>query len=307
MKTLIATDGSQEATTALRIASRLLRRSRNEFEVICVAPELVRTMGGRGKETRAKASQAAEKYRRRITQETGSILDEAAKILRAEGIEAKLFSEIGSPTDVILKLTEDYDVTVVGAAGRNHPAFAGLGSVASRIVEHSAGMVLVAREPISSDRLRVLVGLDGSLASRHGLSALTAYFDIDSAEITLMHVKETPWIHLGLDREWFDSPGDVFDRVDPEIQLEGELERESEDLLEDAQARLAKYNYSVLTRIEEGNPANEILSEAEGGQYDLIVLGATDASDSKHTIVGSVSAKVAWQAPCSVAVVKSAR
>ena len=306
MKTLIATDGSQEATTALRIASRLLRKSRNEFEVLCVAPELVRPMG-RGRETRAKASQAGEEYRRRITQETSSILDEAAKILRAEGIEAKLFSEIGSPTDVILKLAEDHDVTVVGAAGRNHPAFAGLGSVASRVVEHAAGMVLVAREPAVSDRLRVLVGLDGSLASRHALSAMTAYFDIDSAEITLMHVKETPWIHLGLDREWFDSPGDVFDRVDPEIQLEGELEREGEDLLEDAQARLANYNYSVSTRIEEGNPANEILSEAEGGQYDLIVLGATDALDSKHTMIGSVSAKVAWQAPCSVAVVKSAR
>jgi len=243
-------------------------------------------------------------YRRRITRETKAILDDAAKILRTEGVEAKLFSEIGSPTDVIVKLAEGYDVTVVGAAGRSHPAFAGLGSVASRVVEHAAGMVLVARELASSDRLRVLVGLDGSLASRHALSAMTAYFEIDSAEITLIHVKETPWIHLGLDREWFDSPGDVFDQADPEIQLEGELEREAEEVLEDAQARLAKYNYSVLTRIEEGNPATEILGEAESGQYDLIVLGAADAMDSKHTMIGSVSARVAWQAPCSVAVVK---
>jgi nucleotide-binding universal stress UspA family protein len=70
---------------------------------------------------------------------------------------------------------------------------------------------------------------------------------------------------------------------------------------------LAKYNYSVLTRIEEGNPATEILGEAEGGQYDLIVLGATDGLDSKHTMIGSVSARVAWQASCSVAVVKNAR
>jgi hypothetical protein len=78
---------------------------------------------------------------------------------------------------------------------------------------------------------------------------LTAYFDIDSAEVTLMHVKETPWIHLGLDREWFDSPEDVFDQADPEVQLEGELQREAENLLEEGQSRLAKYNYSVLTQI----------------------------------------------------------
>jgi nucleotide-binding universal stress UspA family protein len=61
----------------------------------------------------------------------------------------------------------------------------------------------------------------------------------------------------------------------------------------------------VLTLIQEGNPATEILGEAESGQYDLVVLGAADAMDSKHTMLGSVSAKVAWQAPCSVAVVKS--
>jgi nucleotide-binding universal stress UspA family protein len=303
MKTLMATDGSQEATTALRTASRLLRKSRNEVEVLCVAPELDLPLG-QGKGRRAKGSQAREEYRRRIARATKAILDDAEKILRAEGIEAKLFSEIGSPADVIVKLAEDHEVTVIGAAGRNHPAGAGLGSVASRVVEHARGTVLVAREFASGDRVRVLLGLDGSLASRHALSAMTAYFDIDSAEITLMHVKETPWIHLGLDREWFDSPGDVFDQANPEIQLEGELQREAEEVLEDAQARLAKYNYSVMTLIEEGNPATEILGEAENGQYDLIVLGAADAMDSKHAMLGSVSVKVAWQAPCSVAVVK---
>ncbi|MFY9608836.1 MAG: universal stress protein [Blastocatellia bacterium] len=303
MKTLIASDGSQEATTALRTASRLLRKSRNAFEVLCVAPQLDSPLG-QGKGSRGKGSQALEEYRRRITRKTKAILDDADKILRAEGVEAKLFSEIGSPTDVIVTLAADHEVTVVGAAGRNHPAGPGLGSVASRVVEHAAGMVLVARELASGDRMRVLLGLDGSLASKHALSAMAAYFEIDSAEITLMHVKETPWIHLGLDREWFDSPRDVFDQADPEVLLEEELQREAEDLLEDAQAKLAKYNYSVMTLIEEGNPATEILGQAESGQYDLIVLGAADAMDTKHNMLGSVSAKVAWQAPCSVAVVK---
>jgi nucleotide-binding universal stress UspA family protein len=303
MKTLIATDGSEEATTALRTASRLLRKSRNEIEVLCAAPELSRPAGkGRGKE--GKSNRVSEEYLRRIARATKSILGDAEKILLTEGLQPKLVSEIGSPADVIVKLAEDHDVTVVGAAGRNHPAWAGLGSVASRVVEHAAGMVLVARELASGDRVRVLLGLDGSLASKHALSAMTAYFEIDSAEITLIHVKETPWIHLGLDREWFDSPEDEFDQANPEIQLEGELQREAEGVLEDAQARLAKYNYSVMTLIGEGNPATEILGEAETGQYDLIVLGAADAMDSKHSMLGSVSAKVAWQAPCSVAVVK---
>lgn len=304
MKTLIATDGSEEATTALRTASRLLRKTRNEIEVLCVAPELYRP-ARQGKGKPGKLSGLSEKYRRRIARETKSILDEAEKILRSEGVEAKTFSEIGSPADAIVRLAEDHDVTVIGAAGSRHASRAGLGSVASRVVEHAGGTVLVARELTSTDTLRVLLGVDGSLASRHALSAMAAYFDIDSAEITLIHVKETPWIHLGLDREWFDYSEDVLDQANPEVQLEEELQREAEEVLEDAQARLAKYNYSVLTQIEEGNPATEILGEVESGGYDLIVLGAADVMDTKHTMLGSVSAKIAWQAPCSVAVVKS--
>jgi nucleotide-binding universal stress UspA family protein len=300
MKTLMPTDGSKEATTALRTGSRLLRKLRNEVEVLCVAPEPSRRSGG----SRAKGSPAREQYRRRIAPETRAILNDADKILRAEGVEPTLLSEIGSPADVIVKLAEDHEVTVVGAAGRNHSAGAGLGSVASRVVEHARGMVLVARELVGGDRVRVLVAMDGSLASTHALTAVTAYFDIDSAEITLMHVKETPWIHLGLDRDWSDYSGDVFEQADPELLLEEELQREAEEVLEAAQGRLAKFNYSVLTLIEEGNPATEILGEAESGQYDLIVLGAADSMDAKHTMLGSVSARVAWQAPCSVAVVK---
>jgi len=46
------------------------------------------------------------------------------------------------------------------------------------------------------------------------------------------------------------------------------------------------------------------LGQAEQGEYDLIVLGASGANDMKHRMLGSVSAKVTAQAPCSVAVVK---
>jgi nucleotide-binding universal stress UspA family protein len=55
--------------------------------------------------------------------------------------------------------------------------------------------------------------------------------------------------------------------------------------------------------IDEGNRASEILGEAERGEYDLINLGATEQSDMKHGMLGSIPVKVAWQAMCSVAVI----
>ena len=39
MKVLLATDGSDHATTAFRTAARLLRREDSEFDLLCVAPE----------------------------------------------------------------------------------------------------------------------------------------------------------------------------------------------------------------------------------------------------------------------------
>jgi len=47
MKTLIATDGSQEATVAVRGASRLLRKDDNETSILCVAPEFLGAVSGR--------------------------------------------------------------------------------------------------------------------------------------------------------------------------------------------------------------------------------------------------------------------
>jgi nucleotide-binding universal stress UspA family protein len=80
--------------------------------------------------------------------------------------------------------------------------------------------------------------------------------------------------------------------------------RRGDGILDRARDLLRPYRVSITTRTDQGNPANEILSEAERGQYDLIVVGATGARDMKHQMLGSVSSKIAWDAPCSVLIVR---
>jgi nucleotide-binding universal stress UspA family protein len=301
MKTLMATDGSEEATAALRVGSRLLRSTHNQIDVLCVAPEFYRT----GSKHPGKSKQVAEEeYRRRISVETDSILKRAQQVLTEEGMQTGAISKIGSPSDQIIGLAGDYDVTVVGARSRFKRSELGLGPVGSRVVEYAPGVVLVARELAGEANLRVLLGVDGSSASKHALRSLISYFNLDEAEITLMHVVETPWIHLGLDREWFDYPETEADRGDLETRLDTEMRLEAEEVIEDAYRMLEDRSYSVMTTTTEGNPATEILGEAESKDYDLIVLGTTGLSDAKHRVLGSVSAKVAWNASCSVALVK---
>lgn len=302
MKTLIATDGSQEATTALRTASRLLRKKGNEVFVLCVAPEFSGPRSGGGSD--AKRERVRLAYQRRIVKQTESILDSARQILAAEGIDASTITEFGSPAKTILRLSAECDVTVVGATGKLDRSKLGIGPVASRVVEHGTGMILVARELTSESNWRVLLAVDGSASSRQALRAIRRCFNAGSLEVTVMHVVETPWVHFGLDRKVFDYPGDAFDRLDPEIQLELEMEREAGRIVKAAEEQLDGYVLGLKSIIREGNPNTEILGEAETADYDLIVLGAAGSSDFKHQMLGSVSAKVASQAPCSVAVVK---
>ena len=298
MKTLMATDGSDEATAALRTATRFLRRRDNEVHLLCVAPEFYEP-GGRKKEKRARAE-----YERRIARETKKILERAHQTLLAEGLAAEIRAESGSPAQVIVRLANDYNVTVLGATSQYDTTRPGIGSVASRVVEHAPGIVLVCRENAGGSSLRILLCVDGSRASQAALNALTTYFNTQSAEITLMHIIETPWVNLGLDQDWFDQGGETRDQKGSEIQLEEEMQVEANEIIADASEQLTRHGLDVTTVIAEGNPATQILGQAEQDEYDLIVLGASGATDMKHRMLGSVSAKVTAQAPCSVAVVK---
>jgi nucleotide-binding universal stress UspA family protein len=298
MKTLMATDGSHEATTALRAATRLLRKSDNEIHVLCVAPEFYESGPQKNGE------RVRDDYKKRIARETAIILERARETLLAEGVTAKTRAGTGSPAKVIVGLADDYNATVLGATSQYDTTRPGIGSVASRVVEHAPGIVLVCREPRGGSSLRILLCVDGSRASQQALTALTTYFNTESAEVTLMHVVETPWVNLGLDRDWFDLGGETREQKSSEIQLEEDLQSEANEIIEDATDQLTRHNLDVTTVIAEGNPATEVLGQAEQGEYDLIVLGASGANDMKHRMLGSVSAKVTGQAPCSVAVVK---
>jgi nucleotide-binding universal stress UspA family protein len=293
MKTLLATDGSTYATTALLTAGRLLAHRNNRFVVTCIIPELA-------------ALRAP--YRDQIQRKTDDILKNAKQMLKAAGADASTFSQTGSPADVLVKLAADYDAIVVGAQSGAERASPGLGPVASRVVEHSSGIVLVGRPLVNENNFRILVGVDGSTSSENALELLSTSFQLSEADVTLIHVVEKPWLRLGLDQGWYDeferSYAETSEEPANERVFETELRSEAQQIVERARARLRDRCLGIEARIMDGNPANEILEQAEIGDYDLVVIGATGASDLKHTMLGSVSFKLASYAPCSVAVIR---
>lgn len=258
--------------------------------------------------SKAGFSQLRENYHRRILPETRRILERAQKTLCAEGAgEIHLIFETGSPARVIADLAADYDLTVIGAKGReDRSRGGGLGPVASAVVNHASGAIYIGRA-IRADRgARILVALDGSAASLQALETLTSLFELDSAEVTLMHVVESPWLHLGPLDEGVAGPEEASDETEMSEELFlGELRSEAEQLIEKARDQLLAEHSAVSTMVEQGNPATQLLSQADIGEYDLVVVGGTGAVDLKHKILGSVSAQIVWNAPCSVLLVKS--
>lgn len=277
MRVLLTTDGSKEAKDALRAASRLLATQDRETDVLYVASQASRP-----------------ELQERISRETKRILHDAKRLLAEEGCTASSLCRSGSPARTILHEAKNYDVTVLGAKGRSDHSQGGLGPVASRLVEHASGCVLVARTPPPDRQARILVPVDGSDGSEQALDMLASFFDLESADVVLLHVIESLWVPEDENEE----PQEGADRLRLELRLEAEA------LLAQARAQLVPHHSGVSTLIREGIPANEILSAADEGGYDLIVVGATEATDLKHQVLGSVSSKVAWNAPCSVLLVR---
>lgn len=299
MKILMATDGSRDSSVALRTAARLLVPTDRTVDILCVAPRFGKRPGGNG---------LREEYERRILRQTTRILDRAKSHIAANGGSVNVLAEIGSPSAAIVNRAEDYDLTVIGATGvaakaRQGTPFSGLGPVAARVVEHALGPVLVVRQPRTEEGLRALIAVDGSSASLNAIETFRSLFDLTGAEVSLIHVAETPWVHLGLEDEW-----ETYDEEDKEQSeagvFEKEMVREGDTILEKAREALRSTRISVSTVVSEGNPADEILGEADRGQYDLIVVGASGSRDLKHSMLGSVSAKVARNASASVLIVR---
>ncbi|HEY6400058.1 MAG TPA: universal stress protein [Blastocatellia bacterium] len=303
IKVLLATDGSDQATIALTTAARLLQREDSEFDLLCVAPEFYFPKGQAGKSAK-KTARMAEAYDKRIQVEARQHLIHAQDRLAALGVEAGTRVELGSPTRVIARLAAEYDITVVGAHDQYTRSKPGLGPVASRVAAAAPGAVLIGRELGEDGRQwKILVAVDGSLASERALEVLSSWLQLAEAEITLLSVAETPWVNLGLDREWINHySGD--DGPPLARSFKNELQREANVVVEHARRRLESYGLSSTVITAEGDPALEILDEVENGEYDLIVIGATGEDDLKHNLLGSVSTKVAQAALCSTLIVK---
>ena len=84
------------------------------------------------------------------------------------------------------------------------------------------------------------------------------------------------------------------------------LRKDYQRLLSEAlkDAKKLKPGLKVSTMLEEGRPSDKIIETARTGNFDIIVMGSGGLGSIKEFFLGSVSDRVADEAPCPVLIVR---
>jgi len=203
-----------------------------------------------------------------------------------------LKTEIDPPHRAILRAARNVgaDLLVVGPHEGSDRLRRLLGSTAERVVGGALAPVLVVRGEIHLDRARVLAPVDlSNLAAdafRCGLSFLWQLGARSAAEV------EALFVLSGWQREQAPqfSPRQV-DRL------------AAEELRDFVAQNLGDYPGTVSPRVDTGQTAETILRRLDEISADLAVIGTHGHSGFERLVIGSVTARVAREAPCSLLVI----
>ncbi len=149
---------------------------------------------------------------------------------------------------------------------------------------------------------KILVPLDGSEAADKALDFALDLAQKYSAKIELLSV--VPPVPMP-SAAYTASEMSPISPVVMDKYL-NELKAKHEKLLSEGvqKAKEKGDDLEVSTRLMEGRPSEKIVETAEDGSFDIVVMGSRGIGGVKKFLLGSVSDRVADEAPCPVLIVK---
>jgi nucleotide-binding universal stress UspA family protein len=210
-------------------------------------------------------------------------------------------AEADSPAWALIRRADQWKPDLIVMGARGHSVFGGrliLGSISQRVLYEARCSVRIGRGP-HDDRnkpLRLLIGVDSSSDSNAAVEAVCNRHWPKGTEVGLLAVVDTvmpfsvnsseppamKWIEVAEERNW------------PQVR----------QIFEPAAERIRKTGLHAEVLIRRGNPADEILDEADTWGADCIFVGARGTRGIDRLLLGSVSSAVASRAHCSVEVVR---
>lgn len=198
--------------------------------------------------------------------------------------------------DLLLQVSEDADMVVMGSRGLGGLSGLVLGSVSSAVVAHAASPVVVVRKDndVSPETKYgpVVVGVDGSDISREALAYAFREADARGATLRAVH-------------SWADAQiqTSLVGLAAVQSQLDAMSAQERKILDDELAPYREKYpNVQVEEVVERDRPIQVLKENSEAAQ--LLVLGSHGRGGFRGMLLGSTSRALLQYAPCPMMVVR---
>jgi nucleotide-binding universal stress UspA family protein len=283
MEVLFATDGESPGHKAARLLDKIGNRERMNVTVFSVVSFALALEQGAAT-TGHYSVEAGQRY-------VAAAVERTVAGLRAAGFTAGGRIEAGDPALEIVSAmgTNGYDVALLGSGSASWLGQLVLGSVANKVLQGISSSVVIVHRLLTDHGGKVLVGADGSDGSEAALGVLEDFADPRRTKVSVMSVA-APGASENLVRLDISEASRTPERVGQVVLSEARSHSEM------AAERLRKAGFDVDTIVPEGSPGDLLLREADSGRFDMIAVGARGRGPFPHSILGSVSDKVARRA-----------
>jgi nucleotide-binding universal stress UspA family protein len=282
---VVGVDGSASGELALRWAVNEARSTRGPLHVVHALenePVLIDKQQLGTKEAPASGD---------------PVLTAAMDVVRtmAPEVQAIPHSVTGFAPTTLIAASKIAAVVVVGSHGRSAIPTALLGSVSQEVASHASCPVVVVRENGTQNGGgpgHVVVGVDGSEASKPALGYAFAYAASTGSSLTAVHT-------------WWWEPLEGVSLGEPWIGDWTQIASQETALLSELLAVWSeKYpDVPVRSHVVRGDPVVELLDQSHGAR--LLVVGSRGRGGFIGMLLGSVSRRVLKRATVPVAVVRS--
>jgi nucleotide-binding universal stress UspA family protein len=209
----------------------------------------------------------------------------------------QLETPTGHPAAMILERAAGWpaDLIVAGTHGRSLLGRALLGSVSMKLAKEAHCSVRVARMKNHDGPIRLILGDDGS----------------SEAEVALEEICRRTW-PVGTEAQVL-SVHEVLvttttERIAISDRLYDEINKDEHSRLTHVSTRAAERlraaGLTALPIVEEGDPRDMLVRQAEDGKADTIFVGARGLGRVERFLLGSVSSATVAHAPCSVEIIR---
>lgn len=234
-----------------------------------------------------------------LQRETLQTVDRAREIALEVAPDLRIGHAVaeGSPIDMLLEMSREATMVVMGSRGLNGLSGLVLGSVSAAVVSHAYCPVVVVREDNAVTETNkygpVVVGVDGSDVSRR---ATEVAFEEAAARGAELHAVHT-WVDTQIQ-----GPGGGYAVSEDHWQA---VQSEKEELLGRYLDELMEQypDVKVTKTITREGPVRALSGAAEGAQ--LLITGSHGRGGFKGMLLGSTSRALLQVAPCPMMVVRT--